>query len=72
MPIRNFSQYVKLLHENMQKTLNTKKNDFTTEKIKAKRSENSSFSNAKFLHPKFGVTFVQQSQAEMDIMWFAA
>jgi len=67
-----FAKSEKRLHENKQKTLRTTKIYLTTEKIKPKRSENSSFSNAKLQHPKFGVTFGQQSQAKTDIMGFAA
>ena len=37
----------KLLHENMHNTLRTTQNLFKLRKIKAKRSENSSFSYAK-------------------------
>jgi len=46
----------------MQKTRRTTQN--LSEQIKAKRSENSSFSYAKLQHPKFGVTFRQRSHAK--------
>jgi len=44
-----FARSEKFLHENKQKTLRITKNYYylTTDKTKAKRSENSSFSNAK-------------------------
>jgi len=62
----------KRLHENMQKTLRTTLSwIYSTTEDKSKPSGKKTVLFLMLWHPKFGVTFGQQSHAKFNIMWFA-
>jgi len=60
--LKNFCMKISKKHYEQQQIY------LTTDKIKAKHSEYSFFSNAKLYPPKFGVTFRQLSHTKIDIM----